>query len=89
MAAQERKRIVIVGAGFAGVNAARELARLLPREEDCEITLVDQNNFLLFTPMLTEVAGGTLDTRHCVSAIRHLSSRVRFEQGRVTHAEKQ
>lgn len=78
-----RPRIVILGSGFAGIHVAQELSRLLPREQEAEITLVDQNNFLLFTPMLTEVAGGTLDTRHCVSAIRHLSPRIRFEQGRV------
>ena len=78
-----RPRIVILGGGFAGIHVAEELAKLLPGDDGADVTLVDQNNFLLFTPMLTEVAGGTLDTRHCVSAIRHLSSRVRFEQGRV------
>lgn len=83
MGAQERKKIVILGAGFAGVNVARELARLLPREEDAEITIVDQHNFMLFTPMLTEVAGGEVDTRHIVSAVRRLSPRVTFAQGRV------
>ncbi|GAC1447202.1 MAG: FAD-dependent oxidoreductase [Ktedonobacterales bacterium] len=78
-----RSRIVILGAGFAGVYAARELARLLPRAEDCEITLVDQNNYFLFTPMLTEVVGGEVDTRDIVSAVRLLSPRVTFVQGRV------
>jgi len=75
--------IVIVGAGFAGVHVARELARLLPREEDGQITLVDQHNFMVFTPMLTEVAGGEVDADHIVSAVRRLSPRITFEQGRV------
>jgi NADH dehydrogenase len=78
-----RSRVVILGAGFAGVYAGRELARLLPREEDCEITLVDQHNYFLFTPMLTEVVGGEVDTRDIVSAVRLLSPRVNFVQGRV------
>src|SRR5581483_9101026 len=79
----ERARIVILGAGFAGVNVARALMRLLPRDEDACITIVDQNNYMLFTPMLTEVAGGEVDARHIVNAVRNLSPRVRFEQGRV------
>lgn len=83
MSTEQRNRIVILGAGFAGINVARTLARLLPREEDGEITVVDRNNFMLFTPMLTEVAGGQVDTRHIVSAVRSLSPRVTFMQGRV------
>jgi NADH dehydrogenase len=79
----QRPHIVILGAGFAGLQVARELARLLPREEDGRITLVDQNNFMLFTPMLTEVAGGEVPADHVVSAVRRLSPRVTFLQGRV------
>lgn len=79
----ERARIVILGAGFAGVNVARALMRLLPRDEEACITIVDQNNYMLFTPMLTEVAGGEVDARHIVNAVRDLSPRVTFEQGRV------
>jgi NADH dehydrogenase len=48
-----------------------------------DITLVDQNNFFLFTPMLTEVAGGEVDPDSIVVAVRSLSPRVTFEQGRV------
>jgi NADH:ubiquinone reductase (H+-translocating) len=82
--APPNRRIVILGAGFAGLNTARQLARLLPDHDRGRITLVDQNNFLLFTPMLTEVAGGELDARHIVAPPRQLSPRVRFEQGKVT-----
>ena len=78
-----KQKIVIIGAGFAGVNVARELASLLPAESDGQITLVDQNNYLLFTPMLTEVAGGELDARHILAPLRQVSPRINFEQGRV------
>jgi NADH dehydrogenase len=77
------RNIVILGAGFAGLNTARELAKLLPGQDHGRITLVDRNNFLLFTPMLTEVAGGELDARHIVGPPRRISRRVDFEQGRV------
>ena len=67
------QKIVILGAGFAGMAAARTLATLLPARDDAAIVLVDQNDFLLFTPMLTEVAGGELDARHIVASPRQLS----------------
>ena len=73
--------IVILGAGFGGVHVAQELAKLLPRKSENKIILIDRNNFLLFTPMLTEVAGGQLDARDVVSPIRHLSPGVQFEEG--------
>ena len=83
------KKIVIVGAGFAGLNVAQELSRLLPAENDGQIALIDQNNYLLFTPMLTEVAGGELDPHHILAPPRLLSSRITFEQGRVHDVDLQ
>lgn len=82
-------KIVILGAGFAGVQCARELARKLPSHQDGCITLVDRHNYLLFTPMLTEVAGGQVDTRHIVAAIRRMSSRITFVEGRVDDVDLQ
>src|SRR5579862_205002 len=79
-----RPKIVILGAGFAGMYTAQALGKLLPHAVDAEITLVDENNFFVFTPMLTEVAGGDLDSRHIVSAIRRFSPRINFIQASVT-----
>ena len=81
---QRGRKIVILGAGFGGLNVAQELSRLLPAHGDAEITVIDHNNFLLFTPMLAEVAGGQLDARHIVAPPRQLSKRIRFRQGKVT-----
>lgn len=83
MGGQGGAKVVILGAGFGGVHVAQELTNLLPPQSDCEITLVDQNNFLLFTPMLTEAAGGQVDTRHVVASVHNLSPRIQFRQGRV------
>lgn len=83
MPSEDRLKIVILGAGFAGVEAARRLARLFPDERTAQITLCDQNNFLLFTPMLIEVLGGQVDMLHIVSPIRQLNRRIDFVQGRV------
>jgi len=77
------RHIVILGGGFAGVGVARELARLLPDAGNAQITLIDQNDFMVFTPMLTEAAGGEIDTRHIVHSLRTLSPRIQFVQGKV------
>ena len=78
------KTIVILGSGFAGMSVAEELARLLPERGNGEIVLIDSKNYLLFTPMLTEAAGGELDTQHITSPVRRLPKRIRFVQGEVT-----
>ena len=77
------RRILILGAGFGGANVARRLARLLPREPDAEILLIDRRNYLLFTPMLPEVAGGELDPLDIVRSLRAISPRVQFLEGDV------
>ena len=76
------RAILIVGAGFAGMTVAHRLSKLLGAREG-QIHLIDQNNFLLFTPMLTEVAGSELDARHVVAPARLLAECIAFEQGAV------
>ena len=66
----ERKRIVILGAGFAGLYAALELERTVARDSAIEVLLIDPQNFLLFTPMLHELASGSLDPSSIVVPIR-------------------
>lgn len=80
---QRGKRIVILGAGFGGREVALELAQQLPDPQDGKIILVDQEPFLLFTPMLTEAAGGELDPDHIVSPITALPKRINYIQGHV------
>ena len=75
-------RIVVLGGGFAGVTAARELERRAPA--DTHITLVNRENFQLFTPMLPEVASGTLDMRAIVSPLRVTLKRAQVVLGEVS-----
>ncbi|MFN2565874.1 MAG: NAD(P)/FAD-dependent oxidoreductase [Gemmatimonadaceae bacterium] len=76
-------RIVILGGGFGGVAAARELDRLVGGDPDVRVTLVNRDNFFLFTPMLHEVAASDLDLTHIVSPIRKLFRRVTLFTGEV------
>ena len=78
---------MILGAGFGGQYAARELAKRLHEDGGATITIVDRNNYLLFTPFLTEVVGGQLSVRDVVGAVRGLPTRVSFEQGTIVAAD--
>jgi NADH dehydrogenase len=56
--------ILIVGSGFAGFECARRLSMLLRRHRsDDTVTLVSPVDYLLYTPLLPEVAGGAIDPR--------------------------
>ena len=83
-AAHLRKRIVILGAGFAGFSAALELERTVARDPSVEVLLIDPQNFLLFTPMLHEVASGSLDPSSIVVPIRDTLRRVQFLRSETT-----
>jgi NADH dehydrogenase len=77
------KRILILGGGFGGVYTAMHLEHRLRGCKDVEITLVNRENFLLFTPMLHEVAASDLDPTHIVSPLRELLRRTQFFCGEV------
>jgi NADH dehydrogenase len=74
-------RIVILGGGFGGIYTALGLDRVT--SIDLEVTLVNRDNFFLFTPMLSEIATGGIDTRHSVNPIRRMFRRVRFIEGEI------
>jgi NADH:ubiquinone reductase (H+-translocating) len=76
-------RVVIVGGGFGGVSAARRFERLNLRGHRVEVTLISDSNFLLFTPMLAEVASGGLEAQHISTPVRAAVSHTRFRHGRV------
>jgi NADH dehydrogenase len=60
-------RIVIVGAGFAGYHAAKEMSRI--GRGRAEIVLVNPNDYFLYLPLLPEVAAGLLDPRDAVVSL--------------------
>ena len=75
--------IVIAGGGFAGANAARELERILPQQSS-RLILVNDVNFLLYTPLLPEAAAGMLEPRHVVTPLRDILKRTYLRLGAIS-----
>jgi NADH dehydrogenase len=82
-AASPPTRIVVLGGGFGGLAVVRELERLLPNDAAVTITLVNRENYFLFTPMLHEVAASDLDITTIVNPLRKLVRRARLFTGTV------
>lgn len=80
-------KILILGGGFGGIYAVLELERLLKGRRDVEITLVSRENYLLFTPMLHEVATGDVSVTDVVCPIRSMLKWSKFLQGEVTNID--
>src|SRR3984893_9031516 len=79
--------VVIVGAGFAGFYAARELSNLVG--DTTEIVVINSTDYFLYLPLMPQVAGGLVEPAHvCVSLPRRLP-KVRFVLGTVSHVDPQ
>jgi len=74
--------VVISGGGFGGLYAARRLERTMPRQS-ARITLVNDVNFLLYTPFLPEAAAGMLEPRHVVTPLRDVLDQTHLRLGVV------
>ena len=74
--------VVIAGGGFAGAATARELERLLPKQST-RLILVNDVNFMLYTPFLPEAAAGTLEPRHVVTPLREMLDRTYLRLGSI------
>ena len=68
----ERKRVVIVGGGFAGLAAARAL-----RNADADVWLIDRQNHYIFQPLLYQVATAVLSPAEIAAPIRLLEAKQR------------
>ena len=84
---EEKKRILILGGGFAGVGCMRTLESYFMHDNDIEIVLVSEDNFLLFTPMLPQVASGMIETRHIVIPIRTLCKKTKFYEAQIKNID--
>ena len=81
MGTSSRPRIVIVGAGFAGFEAAHGLAHTMA--DSAEIVLINPTNYFLYVPLLPEVAAGILDPRRIAVSLAQTLPHVQLVLGRV------
>src|SRR4029077_920152 len=72
------KRIVVVGAGFGGLETVTHLDCIFGRDRDVEILLLSDQNYLLFTPLLPQTASSYTDPRHIAQAVREIRGRKNF-----------
>ena len=74
--------VVVVGGGFGGFFAARQLGRLL-KPAEARITLISDTDAMLYQPLLPDVAVGALDPRRVAVPLRTTLRRARIVRGRA------
>jgi len=84
---KNKKKIVILGSGFAAVECAKKLEVEYGNNSEIELVMVGEDNFLLFTPMLPQVASGMIETRHIVFPIRTICKKTKFYEGRIKNID--
>jgi NADH:quinone reductase (non-electrogenic) len=75
-----RKRLIILGGGFGGLDVARSIGRSKAARAYWDTRLIDKENFFQFNPLLPAVAVGSVETRHIVYPLRTMAShrKIRF-----------
>jgi len=84
---RNKKKVVILGGGFAGVECTRQLESKFGNDPEIELVMISEDNFLLFTPMLPQVASGMIETRHIVFPIRTICKKTKFYEGRIKNID--
>jgi NADH dehydrogenase len=83
----EHKRVVILGGGFAGMTTAENLEQVFGADASVEVLIVSETNALLFTPMLAEVAGSSLEPTHISTPLRTSLHRTQVVRGKVAQID--
>jgi len=81
-----KKRLIVLGGGFAGLDVVRSVARSKAAREVWDTLLIDKENFFQFNPLLPAIAVGSVETRHIVYPLREMARHrhIRFQKNKVT-----
>ncbi len=85
----EKIHVVILGAGFGGIYAALRLEKIIADPKGMKLTLINRDNFFVFTPMLHEVSSGSIATRHITIPIRKLYKKCDFREADIESIDLQ
>ena len=77
------KNLLILGGGFAGVNVLNRTQEAFEKNVDVNISMVSEDNFFLFTPMLPEISSGMIEPRHIATPVRTFCRRAKFYEAEV------
>jgi NADH:ubiquinone reductase (H+-translocating) len=80
---QDTTKVLILGSGFAGIEVLKRVQKSFRNKRNIDITLVSKDNFLLFTPMLPEVASGMIETTHILTPVRSFCKKAKFYEANV------
>ncbi len=79
-------RVVVLGAGFGGLEAILQLEQRFRDDPSVELLLVSESNFFLFTPLLPQIPSSYIEPRHIIQSLRDVRRhrRFRFLRARAT-----
>lgn len=82
-------KVAILGGGFAGVYCGQKIGRELKKAgiDTRDAAIVSEQNYMVFQPMLAEVAGASIQPRHVVNPIRQLCRGLRVYRGSVVSVD--
>jgi len=75
--------VAVLGGGFAGVYCAKSLAKAMGHRSQVKVGLISEENYMVFQPMLPEVAGASISPRHVVNPLRLLCRHAQVFRGKV------
>ena len=79
----KKRNVIVAGGGFAGVMCSKRLESEFGDDPETNLIMISEDNYLLFTPMLPQVASGVIETRHIVTPIRAICKKTKFYEGRI------
>ncbi len=87
MSSDKKTKILVLGGGFGGLETVNTLEKQFSNDDNIEITLVNRNNYLIYTSMLAEVVASSIEPQHCVVPLRECLNKASFKELEVKNID--